>query len=234
MGVHWSPLPHTNHLPPPTPTEKEKIQELQVQRALAELDVSKDQNWCCGVTLSRGWIIKPCCTCSSSEGLSPAPSQGYEPHAGTQRVGCPEIKSTILAAQVRYLDTDRFQPLPQLQSNFQILSSFSQDVYCKDKERKEKRKKHNHKHTTIKTELKNLRMLLKTTSKVVPQHVGKCLAPAHQSVTLGKRLSMAANPTVTHQGMEPPLSKREVPTVPLQLDTDLVRGGWNETIPGAP
>lgn len=115
----------------------------------------------------------------------------------TQRVGYPKIKSTILAAQGEVLRHRRFQQFPQSQSNFQILFSFfSQDVYCKDKDRKEKRKKHDHKHTTIKTELKNMRMLLETTSKVVPQHVGKHLAPADQFVTLGKRLSMAANPTV--------------------------------------
>lgn len=78
-----------------------------------------------------------------------------------------------------------------------------------------------------------MRMLLRTISKVVPQHRGKHLAPADQSVTLGKRLSIAANPTVNHQGTETPFSKRKVPTLPLQPDTDLERGGWNETIPGA-
>lgn len=33
--------------------------------------------------------------------------------------------------------------------------------------------------------------------------------------------------------METPFSKAEVSTVPLQPDTDLVRGGWNETVLGA-
>lgn len=68
----------------------------------------------------------------------------------------------------------------------------------KSRRGRKKEKKRDHKHTIIKTELKNIRMLLKTTSKVVPQHVEKQLAPADQLVTLGKRLSMAANPTVSH------------------------------------
>lgn len=70
-----------------------------------------------------------------------------------------------------------------------------------------------------------MRMLLRTTSKVASQHTGKHLAPADQLLTLGKRLSMAANPTVNHQGMETPFSKRKVPTLPLQLDTS---EGWLE------
>lgn len=59
----------TSHKPSPSsiPIEKEKIQELQVQRALVWLEVGKCQNWCSGVTLSKGWIIQLCCTCSSSE-----------------------------------------------------------------------------------------------------------------------------------------------------------------------
>lgn len=132
--------------PSSTPLQKEKIQKLQAQRALAWLDVSKDQNWCCGVMLSKDGLLNYAVHAAPLKGLSPTPSQGYKPQTRMQRVGYPKIKSTILAAQVRYLDTDRFQPFPQPQSNFQILFSFSQDVYCKDKGRKEKRKKHDHKH----------------------------------------------------------------------------------------
>lgn len=94
-----------------------------------------------GLRYPKGELLNYAVHAVPLKGLSPTPSQGYEPQTRTQRVGYPKIKSTILAALVRYLDTDGFQPFPQPQSNFQILFSFSQDVYCKDKERKEKRKK---------------------------------------------------------------------------------------------
>lgn len=82
-----------------------------------------------------------------------------------------------------------------------------------------------HKHTIVKTELKDMQMLLKTISKVLPQHVGKCLAPTDQLVTPGKTPSVSANPTAlptaNHQGMElfkTPFSERQAPTVHPQLE----------------
>lgn len=70
-----------------------------------------------------------------------------------------------------------------------------------------------------------MRMLLKTISTQLPQHVGKRLAPTDQSATPGKRLSMSARPaalpTGNHQGMEifkTSFSKREAPTAHPQLE----------------
>lgn len=57
-----------------------------------------------------------------------------------QSVGQCKIKSTILAAQVKYLETGLVSAFSQPQSSLQILSSFSRHLYCKDKERKEKKK----------------------------------------------------------------------------------------------
>lgn len=39
------------------------------------------------------------------KGLSTIPSEGYEPQTKMQNVGYQKIKSTILAAQVKYLET---------------------------------------------------------------------------------------------------------------------------------
>lgn len=68
-------------------------------------------------------------------------------------------------------------------------------------------------------------MLPKTISRLLPQHVGKHLAPTDQLITLGKRLCMsvkpAALPAASHQGTEifkPPFSEGEAPTIPPQLD----------------
>lgn len=70
-----------------------------------------------------------------------------------------------------------------------------------------------------------MQMLLKTVSKLLPLNMGKRLAPTDQSVTPGKNPSTPANPTglptVNHQGTEifkTPFSKREVPTIHLQLE----------------
>lgn len=70
-----------------------------------------------------------------------------------------------------------------------------------------------------------MRMLLKTISRLLPQNVGKRLAPTDRLITLGKRLCMsakpAAPPAASHQGMETfksPFSEGEVPTIPPQLN----------------
>lgn len=76
--------------PSSTPIQKEKIQKLQAQRALAWLDVSKDQNWCCGVMLSKEWIIKLCCTCSSSERIKSNTLTGVQGTDKNAEGGIPE------------------------------------------------------------------------------------------------------------------------------------------------
>lgn len=127
---------------------------------------------------------------------------------------------------MKYLETGLGLAISQPQSSLQILFSFSPDLCCKGKERKGGwGGKCDHKHTIVKTELKNMQMLLKTISKVLPQHVGECLAPTDQFVTPGKTPSMSANPTalptVNHQGMElfkTPFSERQAPTVHPPLE----------------
>lgn len=67
-----------------------------------------------------------------------------------------------------------------------------------------------------------MRMLLKTISKVLPQHMGKHLAPTDQLVTPGKRPAMSAKPAafpaVNHEGTEilkTPFAKQEAPATHL-------------------
>lgn len=80
--------------------------------------------------------------------------------------------------------------------------------------------------------MKNMRMLLKTLSKELPQHVGKWVAPTDQLVTLGKRLSMSANPTalptVKEWSLQNTLLQKRSPNY-TPTTGDLVRGSWNET-----
>lgn len=77
-----------------------------------------------------------------------------------------------------------------------------------------------------------MRMLLKTTSKQLPQHMGKHLAPTDQLVTPGKRLSMSAKPPalpiINRQGMETfetLLSKKEAPIIHPQVEAVMIWRG---------
>lgn len=55
-----------------------------------------------GVTLSKGGLLSYVVHTVSPKGLSVIPSEGYEPQTKMQSVGYPKIKSTVLAAQMKY------------------------------------------------------------------------------------------------------------------------------------